>query len=97
MTNPLTMTAMQRLADLANLDLSETELMRYRPHLANILSLAKEMITIETDNIPPAAHPFESTQRLRTDFVTESNHREIYQTIAPQTEAGFYLVPPVIE
>jgi aspartyl-tRNA(Asn)/glutamyl-tRNA(Gln) amidotransferase subunit C len=29
--------------------------------------------------------------------VTESDQREVFQSIAPQTEAGLYLVPRVIE
>jgi len=29
--------------------------------------------------------------------VTETNHREEFQAIAPATEAGLYLVPKVID
>jgi len=29
--------------------------------------------------------------------VTEENQRELFQSIAPQTEDGLYLVPKVIE
>jgi aspartyl-tRNA(Asn)/glutamyl-tRNA(Gln) amidotransferase subunit C len=43
------------------------------------------------------AHPMDQAQRLRTDVVTEHNNREKFQTIAPQVEAGLYLVPKVIE
>ena len=35
--------------------------------------------------------------RLRGDAVTETDQRELFQSIAPQTEAGLYLVPKVIE
>jgi aspartyl-tRNA(Asn)/glutamyl-tRNA(Gln) amidotransferase subunit C len=34
---------------------------------------------------------------LRADIVTETNQRDYFQTIAPQTENGLYLVPKVIE
>jgi aspartyl-tRNA(Asn)/glutamyl-tRNA(Gln) amidotransferase subunit C len=43
------------------------------------------------------AHPMDQMQRLRTDLITEHNNREEFMTIAPQVEAGFYLVPKVIE
>jgi aspartyl-tRNA(Asn)/glutamyl-tRNA(Gln) amidotransferase subunit C len=43
------------------------------------------------------AHPMDQAQRLRTDAVTEQNNRERFQLIAPQVEAGLYLVPKVIE
>jgi aspartyl-tRNA(Asn)/glutamyl-tRNA(Gln) amidotransferase subunit C len=36
-------------------------------------------------------------QRLRPDVVSETDQREHFQAIAPQTEAGLYLVPAVIE
>lgn len=44
------------------------------------------------------AHPMEDlTQRLREDIVTEENQRELFQSIAPATDAGLYLVPKIIE
>ena len=43
------------------------------------------------------AHPLDANQRLRVDKVTEANQRELFQEIAPKTEAGIYLVPQVIE
>lgn len=36
-------------------------------------------------------------QRLREDAVTETDRRTAYQAIAPEVEAGLYLVPKVIE
>ena len=46
---------------------------------------------------PPLAHPLDAVQRLRADEVTETDQRERFQAHAPQTEAGLYLVPKVIE
>ncbi|MEX0584386.1 MAG: Asp-tRNA(Asn)/Glu-tRNA(Gln) amidotransferase subunit GatC, partial [Natronospirillum sp.] len=43
------------------------------------------------------SNPLDAKQRLRADVVTEPNQREHFQAIAPQTEAGLYLVPQVIE
>jgi aspartyl-tRNA(Asn)/glutamyl-tRNA(Gln) amidotransferase subunit C len=36
-------------------------------------------------------------QRLRPDVATETDRREAFQAIAPDVEAGLYLVPKVIE
>jgi aspartyl-tRNA(Asn)/glutamyl-tRNA(Gln) amidotransferase subunit C len=36
-------------------------------------------------------------QRLRPDAVTETDHRAEFQAVAPETEAGLYLVPRVME
>ena len=43
------------------------------------------------------SHPQELATRLRPDLVTEADRREAFQKVAPQTEAGLYLVPKVIE
>ena len=45
----------------------------------------------------PMAHAVDVVQRLREDAVTEPNRREAFQAVAPETEAGLYLVPKVIE
>ena len=39
----------------------------------------------------------ELATRLRPDAVAETDRRDAFQRIAPQTEAGLYLVPKVIE
>jgi len=39
----------------------------------------------------------DAAQRLRPDVVSETDQRESFQAIAPQVEAGLYLVPQVIE
>ena len=36
-------------------------------------------------------------QRLRPDAVTETDQRELFQSVAPAVERGLYLVPKVIE
>jgi aspartyl-tRNA(Asn)/glutamyl-tRNA(Gln) amidotransferase subunit C len=43
------------------------------------------------------SHSQDVTQRLRDDVVTETNQRELFQSIAPAVEDGLYLVPKVIE
>jgi aspartyl-tRNA(Asn)/glutamyl-tRNA(Gln) amidotransferase subunit C len=62
-----------------------------------MLDLMTQMSELNTDNVEPMAHPMDQMQRLRTDLITEHNNREEFMTIAPQVEAGFYLVPKVIE
>lgn len=52
---------------------------------------------IDTEGVEPLKSPFDHPQPLRQDVVSETNHREEYQAVAPATEAGLYLVPRVIE
>ena len=55
------------------------------------------MQAVDTSAIQPMSHAQDLTQRLRDDVVTESDQRELFQSVAPQVEAGLYLVPRVIE
>lgn len=87
----------EKIAHLARLEVAETDVPDYVRNLSNILDLVAQMDSVDTDNVEPMAHPMEMAQRLREDVVTETDQREHFQQIAPQTENGLYLVPKVIE
>jgi len=87
----------EKIAHLARLGLNDADIPQTTATLNNILSLIDAMQAVDTTGIEPLAHPLETTQRLRADTVTESNHREAYQAIAPAVENGLYLVPKVIK
>lgn len=87
----------EKIAHLARLAISEDDITKYATSLSNILGLMGQMDAVDTKNIVPMAHPFDAGQRLRPDVVTESNERAHFQRIAPQVDAGLYLVPKVIE
>ena len=87
----------EKIAHLARLGLNDADIPQTTATLNNILGLIDAMQAVDTNGIEPLAHPLEATQRLRADRVTESNHRDAYQAIAPAVENGLYLVPKVIE
>ncbi|WP_213662700.1 Asp-tRNA(Asn)/Glu-tRNA(Gln) amidotransferase subunit GatC [Stutzerimonas stutzeri] len=87
----------EKIAHLARLGMDEGDLPRTTETLNNILGLIDRMQAVDTAGVEPLAHPLEATQRLRADQVTETNHRDEYQAIAPAVENGLYLVPKVIE
>ncbi len=93
----LTPDDVKKIAHLARLNLSEQDITTYTPQLSHILQFIEQMNTVDTQNIEPLAHSLDVTQRLRPDRVTEENLRDKFQGIAPQVEAGLYLVPKVIE
>lgn len=93
----LTTEDVKKIAHLARLTLSEKDLALYTPQLSEILDFVAQMNQANTTNIEPVAHPLDLTQRLRDDKVTEHDQREAFLAIAPQAEAGLYLVPKVIE
>ncbi len=93
----LTTTDVKKIAHLARLNLSETDLTTYTDQLSTILNFVEQMNEADTDQIAPISHSLDVTQPLRPDIVTEIVDRDAFQAIAPQVEAGLYLVPQVIE
>lgn len=93
----LTNADVRKVARLARLAMSEAEIETARSQLSGIFALIAEMQAVDTKGIVPMSHAQDVAQRLREDVVTETNQRELFQAIAPQVEAGLYLVPQVIE
>lgn len=93
----LTANDVKKIAHLARLGIDEQHIDAYANDLSNMLNLMVQMGQTNTDNTVPMAHPMDQTQRLRVDAVTEHDQHEHFQSIAPQVEAGLYLVPKVIE
>ena len=87
----------RRLARLARLALEPGETEAVGERLNRILVLVGEIQAVDTAGIEPMSHALDLVQRLRPDEVTEGNHRELYQSVAPAVENGLYLVPKVIE
>ena len=93
----LTPQEIRKIATLARLQIKEDEVERYQQDLSRILEFVEQMNQVDVSNIEPMAHPQELVQRLRIDQVGESNQRDKFQSIAPATQDGLYLVPKVIE
>lgn len=93
----LTIDDVKKVARLARLAVSEQEAQAAHAQLTSIFDLIAEMQAVDTSGIEPMSHAQDVTQRLREDRVTEVNQRELFQSVAPQVEAGLYLVPQVIE
>lgn len=85
------------IARLARLHIDESDIDRYVSELSRILGFVEQMNEVDTEGVMPLAHPQEGRLRLRDDIVTETNQRESFQKVAPEKEAGLYLVPKVIE
>lgn len=92
----LTTDDVKKIAHLARLHLSENDIEPMRQELSTILGMVEQMSSVNTDGVDPMAHSWDTTQPLRDDVVTETNQRDVFQKIAPRTQAGLYLVPPVL-
>ncbi len=97
----LTLTDVQKIARLSQLNLSADETEQTLTQLNTIFGLIDQMGQVDTSGIAPLMHPIamiqEMNQRLRTDAVSEPNNREANMANAPQADQGLFLVPKVIE
>lgn len=94
---PLSRDEVRRIAELARVAIGEDEARAVQAQLNDIFALIGQMRQVNTDGVEPMSHAQDVMLRLREDQVTEGNRREQFQSVAPQVEAGLYLVPKVIE
>jgi aspartyl-tRNA(Asn)/glutamyl-tRNA(Gln) amidotransferase subunit C len=87
----------ERIAHLARIRIDEADIPGYVRNLSDILDFVAQMNAVDAANVSPMAHPLDESQRLRDDVVTETDQREAFQAVAPQVEAGLYLVPKFVE
>ena len=93
----LTLDDVQRIAQLARIDIAADEAGELLNRMTGIFGLIEEMQAIDTEGVEPMSHAQDLMLRLREDVVTEADQHALFQSIAPQVEAGLYLVPKVIE
>ncbi|QWT47154.1 Asp-tRNA(Asn)/Glu-tRNA(Gln) amidotransferase subunit GatC [Azospira inquinata] len=93
----LSLDEVHRIAHLARIEITDAEANATLGQLNGIFSLIEAMQAVDTAGVAPMAHAQDLPQRLREDRVTESDQRAAFQAVAPETEAGLYLVPKVIE
>lgn len=90
-----------RIANLARLELQPAEAERMREQINGFFSIVEAMQAVDTAGVQPLAHPVAAIQdvplRLREDVVSETNQRDANQQSAPAVERGLFLVPKVIE
>ena len=93
----LTLDDVKRVAHLARIAMDESEAPAVLAQLTGVFDLIAEMQAVDTRGVEPMSHAVDVTQPLRVDAVTESDQRELFQSVAPHVEGGLYLVPKVIE
>ena len=90
-----------RVAELAYLDLSETELETYRAQIDEILEYIGKLNELDTANVEPVAQVLADDQSadatLREDIIRPCDVALEVLEQAPDPEPPFFRVPKVIE
>jgi aspartyl-tRNA(Asn)/glutamyl-tRNA(Gln) amidotransferase subunit C len=87
----------EHVAHLARLALTEEERTTFVQQLGRILEYCALIDAQPIDGVPPTSHVLPMTNVLRRDAVTPSLDRDEVLAQAPEHEAGYFMVPRVLE
>ena len=97
MSSSLTKADVQRIAELAHLELTESEQELFLQQLGQILDYAERLQDIETSDVPPSWHPESDLRPLRQDVPKPSLSTEDALSNAPAPgPRNLFRVPKVI-
>jgi aspartyl-tRNA(Asn)/glutamyl-tRNA(Gln) amidotransferase subunit C len=102
MTAKVTVEDVERVAELANLELEPEESVRMLHDLNAILDYVAQLNELDTEGVAPLAHVSElagagGASSLRPDATRASLDRAAVMPQAPETDQVFFKVPKVIE
>ena len=86
----------KKVAQLARLELNESEIQKHAEQLENILGYIKQLEKINTDNIPCTTRAIEVVNVLRKDEKKDYENSEELLDLAPSRENQFFRVPKII-
>ena len=93
----LTRKEVEHIADLARLDLSETEKQKYQEQLSAILDYAASLQQLDTSGIPPTSSVLPPHSTLREDVAGASLPAADTLKNAKTKKNDQFQVPPVLE
>ena len=92
----LTRTDVEHVAQLARLALTDDELDALTTELAAILEHAAQVSALDTEGVPPTAHPLPLVNVFRADVARPGLPRDEVLAAAPETEDGRFRVPRIL-
>jgi aspartyl-tRNA(Asn)/glutamyl-tRNA(Gln) amidotransferase subunit C len=97
---PITQADIEKVAQLAHLELAEEELKTFGPQMAEIVSYVEQLNEIDTTNVEPAIGGLtpegERTDSSRDDEIYGSLGQKTALAEAPDAAAGHFRVPKVL-
>src|SRR4051794_23624234 len=96
MAEPISRADAAHVARLARLDLTEEELEEFTGQLAAVLEHAADVAALDTEGVPPTAHPLPLQNVLRPDEIRPSLDRDEVLAMAPEAEEGRFRVPRIL-
>lgn len=86
----------KKSADLARIQLSDSELTKFGKQLAEVISHFHALEAVNTDGVEPLITPTQIDERWRDDIRQEGLATELALSQAPERQGQLFKVPPVI-
>ena len=86
----------KKVAQLARLELNESEINQHAEQLEKILEYIKQLEKINTENVPCTTRAIEVVNVLRKDEKKNYENSEEILDLAPSRENKFFKVPKII-
>ena len=86
----------KKVAQLARLELNESEIDQHAEQLEKILEYIKQLEKINTENVPCTTRAIEVVNVLRKDEKKNYENSEEILDLAPSRENKFFKVPKII-
>ena len=86
----------KKVAQLARLELNESEIDQHAEQLEKILEYIKQLEIINTENVPCTTRAIEVVNVLRQDEKKNYENSEEILDLAPSRENNFFKVPKII-
>ena len=86
----------KKVAQLARLELNESEINQHAEQLEKILEYIKQLEKINTENVPCTTRAIEVVNVLRKDEKKNYENSEEILDLAPSRENNFFKVPKII-
>jgi aspartyl-tRNA(Asn)/glutamyl-tRNA(Gln) amidotransferase subunit C len=97
---PITESDVEKVAQLAHMEITPEELKLFAPQMADIVSYVEQLNEVDTSNVEPALGGLtpegERTDSSREDVVTPSLGQKTALAEAPDAAAGHFRVPKVL-
>jgi len=93
----LTRKAVLHVAKLANLKLSESEIVRFGSQLTNVLDYFENLLKVEVKNVPPLFSPVKQKNIFRDDKIRPSLSQSEALSNSKSVYCGYFKVKAILD
>jgi aspartyl-tRNA(Asn)/glutamyl-tRNA(Gln) amidotransferase subunit C len=95
--NNVTPDEVARIAHLSKLDIEGSELEKLTSDFNQILGYVQQISEVNTENVEPVSHILDLKNVMRKDIPHDSLNMDDVKNLAPEFNAGYFVVPRVID